>query len=98
MSRTRSVSLCAIIAGLGVAASSAHAEGMLPNGAELTFERLFINEDGTKQIPSTPDAARRYFNLAHCVCASANAGDEQEVDWEMKLSVATGTHRPAALY
>ena len=96
MSRTRSVSVCVAIA---FAASTAHAaEGMLPNGAELTFERLKIFEGGEFKEASTPDALRLYLNQAHCVCAAAGLGDQQEVEWEMKLSVTTQTSRPASLW
>ena len=100
MSRTRSVSVCVAIAGLLlVTASRAHAaEGMLPNGAELTFERLKIFEGGAFKEPSTPDALRLYLNQAHCVCAAAGLGTQTEVEWEMKLSVTTQTSRPASLW
>ncbi|MBA3463871.1 MAG: hypothetical protein H0T46_28195 [Deltaproteobacteria bacterium] len=71
---------------------------MLPNGAELTFERLRIFEGGAFKEASTPDALRRYLNQAHCVCAAAGLGTETEVEWEMKLSVTTQTSRPASLW
>ena len=71
---------------------------MLPNGAALTFNRVFINENGTHQEPSTPDALRKYLNLAHCVCSQSNEGAETSITYEMKLSVTTGTHRPGELW
>src|SRR4051812_8280708 len=89
MSRTRSVSVCVAIAGLLWSAHARAESGMLPNGASLTFNRVFINEGGSNKEPSTPDALRSYLNLAHCVCAQSNAGEETTISYEMKLSTVT---------
>lgn len=99
MSRTRSVSGYLVLAGL-FAATTAHAEG-LPNGATLEFRRLYIKEGGGAfQEPSTSDALRMYLNQAHCVCAKAGTGEQQEIQWELALNpmVTTGLHKPISLY
>ncbi len=107
MSRTRSVSVCVAIATASILAfgalgtfgsTSAWAGGMLPNGATLTFNRLFIQENGSSKEPSTPDALRSYLNLAHCMCSQSNAGAETTLTYEMKLSTPTGVHRPGELW
>jgi hypothetical protein len=71
---------------------------MLTGGGSLTFDKIFIDEDGSRKEPSTPDKLREYLNLAHCVCSQAGAGDEQSVYYEMRLSMVTGQHRPAELW
>ena len=72
---------------------------MLPGGATLSFDRLYINEDGGGAAePSTPDALRMYLNQAHCVCASAMSGAEQEVSYDLRLSAATGLNRSIELW
>ncbi|CAN5844733.1 hypothetical protein BH11MYX3_BH11MYX3_13850 [soil metagenome] len=101
MSRTRSVSVYVAIATASIIAfgsTSARAGGMLPNGAELTFNRLFIQENGSTQEPSTPDVQRSYLNLAHCVCSQSNAGEETKLSYEMKLSTPTGVHSAGELW
>lgn len=99
MSRTRSVSVCLVLAGM-FAATTAHAEG-LPNGAVLEFRRLYIKENGGGfQEPSTSDVLRMYLNQAHCVCAASGAGNEQEIEWELALNpqVTTGLGKPISLW
>lgn len=95
---TRSVSVCVAIAGL-LAAAEAHADtGMLPNGATIVWDRVYITEDGTVQEPSTPDAMRMYLNLAHCVCSQAGAGEETQIAYDLRLSADTNTNRPGELW
>ncbi|MEZ4368519.1 MAG: MXAN_2562 family outer membrane beta-barrel protein [Kofleriaceae bacterium] len=76
----------------------AHAE--LPGGGAIVFDRLLIKEDGDDLAsPSTDEARDHYFNLAHCVCANANAGPEQTFSVEMRLEGATGqSDRPADIF
>ena len=101
---TRFVSVCVAITGVLAAAALidpplAHAEsGMLPNGAQIRFNRMFITEDGVRGEPSTPEAVRNYLNLAHCVCSQSMAGDETEITYELGLSITTGTSRPAEVW
>lgn len=72
---------------------------MLPNGATLKFNRLFITENGTLQEPSTPDAVRSYLNLAHCVCSKAKTGTETTLTYEMTLTGSLATnHRPVEFW
>lgn len=70
---------------------------MLPNGASLTFNRLFIQNNGSTKEPS-PDELRPYLNLAHCMCSQSNTGTETKLSYEMKLSAQTGVHRPGELW
>lgn len=96
---TRFVSVCAAV-GLLVSAGAAQAEtGMLPNGAVITFDNIRINVDGdpTATLPA-PDDLRRYLNLAHCTCSEAGVGDEQTIDYEVRLSVDTNTDRPGDVF
>ena len=90
---TRFVSVCAAV-GLLISAGAAQAEetGMLPNGAHITFERIRINKDGqTPAVEVTdPEVLRRYLNLAHCTCSQAGAGNEQEINYEVRLSNVGG--------
>jgi len=95
---TRLGSVCVAFAGVLVLASAAHAEGMLPNGAEVTFERFFIFEDGEFKEPSTEDAARQYLNFAHCACSKAGAGEQTTFQYEVKLSLETGLSRPGDVW
>lgn len=100
MSRTRSVSVCLALAGILAVGRAAHAEDeTLPNGAMLSFEKFYINEDGGgPREPSTPDALKMYLNQAHCVCAQAMSGAEQEVEYDIRLSAATGLTRTMELW
>lgn len=98
---TRFVSVCAAI-GLLVAGGVAHGEetGMLPNNASITFNRLRINQNGETPAvePSTPEDLARYLNLAHCTCSQANAGTQQDINYEIRLSNDTGTNRPGDVF
>ncbi len=95
MPSTRSVSVCAAVVlatGLGVA----HAE--LPNAAEITWNRVFISEDGSFREPSTPDTLRQYLNLAHCVCSQTGTGTETLIRYELGMTVDTNTNRPGEIW
>lgn len=98
MSRTRFSFICVAFATLIASKSARAEEGMLPNGAHLTFGRLFITEGGTHKEPTTPDALRQYLNLAHCVCSQSSSGKETSLSYELKLDVVTGMHRPGELW
>jgi hypothetical protein len=96
---TRFVAVCAVaVAAVGASAAVARAEGTLPNGAAITFERVFITEGGEVKEPSTPDVLRQYFNLAHCVCSQSMAGEEQTFEYELKSSVDTAQSLPVSFY
>jgi hypothetical protein len=96
---TRSVFVCVaatLIAGSGAVA---HAEsGMLPNGAQIRWDKVFITEDGEITEPTTPDVLRQYLNLAHCACSQAGAGDETTISYQVSLTVDTNTNRPADVF
>src|SRR5688572_3849823 len=99
MPTTRSVVVCAavgVLGALGVGAGAAHAD--LPNMAEITWNKVFIQEDGNSQEPSTPDALRQYLNLAHCACSQADVGGETTIRYEIGLTADTNTNRPADVW
>jgi hypothetical protein len=52
-------------------------KGMLPNNATITYDKLYIHEDGNTKLEEpdvTPDSLWKYFNLAHCQCGKAQTG------------------------
>jgi len=75
-------------------------EGMLPNGGQLQITDLYINLHGDPAFTKPNDADQKeYFNLAHCVCGSATAGDEQSFQLAMTVVNASGQiNRPADLW
>jgi hypothetical protein len=55
--------------GLGIVGGRSHAEGMLPGGATLKFNKLLLHEDNSPDLNQPkidPDSLWHYFNLAHC--------------------------------
>ena len=89
----------AVLIGLAIDVELAAADsGSLPGGAMITWNRFFITENGSVVEPSTPDARRRYFNLAHCVCSQGRHGDEHSFDYELGITGITGTRRPAEVW
>jgi len=96
---TRLVPLTVLVVVLAVSGVANADKGTLPNSAVLSFDKLYIHEDGGSfKEPSDPDARRYYFNRAHCVCSKANAGKETTFQYLMKLTNVTNTHRPAELW
>ncbi len=96
---TRSVLVCVTIVGVLAAMRPAHADtGTLPNGATITFNRVFITEDGSLVEPSTPDVLRQYLNRAHCKCSKNGVGLEQSISYELKVTADTDTNRPGELW
>jgi hypothetical protein len=86
------------LVGAGVARAATET-GSLPNNAHITFEKLLINEDGGEaKEPRDPETLRRYLNLAHCTCSKAEAGDEQFINYQVRLSPDTGTDRPGDVF
>jgi hypothetical protein len=74
--------------------------GPLPNGGTFEFVEpaLEIHEDGDPDYapPSEPLERDKYFNLAHCVCASAGAGEERLFRLRVRVSGAgSPLNRPA---
>ncbi len=94
---TRLVSVCGLIAAALAWAAPAHAEP-LPNGAVISFNRLFITEGGDLVQPSTPDVLRQYLNLAHCACSQSMAGEETTLTYELTLSADSTTGRGADIW
>jgi hypothetical protein len=55
--------------------ANAHADGMLPGGATLKFNKLLLHENNSEALAEPevdPDSIWGYFNLAHCVCSFFN--------------------------
>lgn len=59
--------------GLSVGAMGvSRAEGMLPGGATLNFNKTLLHEDNSPDLAQPkvmPDSLWHYFNMAHCVCS-----------------------------
>ncbi|MGE0870506.1 MAG: MXAN_2562 family outer membrane beta-barrel protein [Kofleriaceae bacterium] len=90
--------VCAAFAGVMASAGPARAEGTLDNGAELTFDKQYIEVNGQLEEPTDPEELRFHLNRAHCVCSQNNAGMEQRIAYDVRLSVVTGTNRPAEVW
>jgi len=70
-----------VLAFLCMTAVGAHADGMLPDGGQLKFNRLFLHEDNSEapaEPQKDPDSIWNYFNLAHCVCSFFNYNPDTE--------------------
>jgi hypothetical protein len=66
---TRSVPVAVLLVVLA-AGGVAHAQ-TLPGGVTVSFDKLFIHENGNKNPAEpavVPDSLLHYFNLAHCQC------------------------------
>jgi hypothetical protein len=100
-----------LLAFLLLGATVSHAEGMLPGGAEIKFNRLFIHEDNSTELretsPDMMDEVRdRYLNFAHCFCSLSHlttpiAGfNEHELVWELTVDppVTVPIDRPASVW
>jgi hypothetical protein len=63
--------------------------GSLPNGAVLTFNRLFLHEEGSVKLiepKHVPESLWNYFNLAHCRCGKSQPGFvESQFAYELTL-------------
>ncbi|MFT3693143.1 MAG: MXAN_2562 family outer membrane beta-barrel protein [Kofleriaceae bacterium] len=85
-----------------------HADGTLPDGNVLSFNRLFIYEDNATtpaQPKNDPVSTQHYFNRAHCICARPNEPktvDPYNADkfaYEVLISTTTSTvHHPLELW
>lgn len=96
---TRFVPVTVLVVVLAASRVAGADMGSLPGGATLTFDRLYIHENGgVYQEPSDPDARRYYFNLAHCVCSEANAGKETTFEYLLKLSMTINPSRSAQFW
>jgi hypothetical protein len=65
--------LLVVLAAGGVA----RAQTTLPGGVTVSFDKLYIHENGSTNavLPATdPDSLWHYFNLAHCQCSKAQPG------------------------
>ena len=63
-----------LLAFLCLGASISRAEGMLPGGATLDFNKVLLHEgnsEGLAEPAVDPDSLYRYFNQAHCLCSVA---------------------------
>lgn len=69
----------------------------LPNGITVTFDKLYIHEDGSKEAIQPrvePDSEWKYFNYAHCQCGKAMP-DFVEANFEY-LVLASSAAPPVA--
>lgn len=94
-----------LAAAFGVLAATAARAGTLPGGATITFGQLLVHEGGAAQLapPSSDDAARKYFNFAHCACGQPNAAPASflETTFAYQLLLHPGTtavHRPLEVW
>ncbi|HEY5952137.1 MAG TPA: MXAN_2562 family outer membrane beta-barrel protein, partial [Kofleriaceae bacterium] len=85
-----------LLAFLCLGASTSRAEGMLPGGAQLTWQRLLLHEKNKKdpEPPEIdPDSTLFYFNAAHCECSFLNYNPdtkdplfyESDAVWELAV-------------
>lgn len=96
---TRFVAVGLVVLGLMADARVARAEGdPLPNNAVLSFFKIKIRENGKFVEFESPDALRRYFNLAHCTCGQTKSGDEYLFAYDLALTVDTGIDRPVDVW
>jgi hypothetical protein len=63
--------------------------GMLPDGSRVSFDRLFIRENGDdfKEPKVTPDSLWNYFNLAHCQCSQSPPQGFVETSFQFVLTL-----------
>ncbi len=86
-----------LLAFLCLGASIARAEGTLPGGATIKFDRLLIHENNAMEPaePETTESVEKYFNMAHCVCSLFNYNGEIpdffEGTFAYELTVENGT-------
>src|SRR3954471_19658893 len=88
----------------GIAAAD---PGTLPDGSQITFNRLFLHEGNSEtrvQPAKDPDSLWAYFNLAHCVC-SQNGAAMKDPYYEgtfayeiLNPSPGTPLNRPAEIW
>ena len=99
-----------LLAFLCLGASAVRAEGTLPGGAELVFNKLLLHTDNqqmtTEPEPET-ETVWHYFNLAHCECSFFNYNPEtadptffeDTVAWELTVENDTETvERPIQIW
>ena len=93
------------VAGSLVLAAAAHADATLPGGAAISFGPLLVHEDGAAQLapPSSDDAARAYFDLAHCACSQPGAAPAGYVEDTFAYTLllhpgAMAVHRPLEVW
>jgi len=97
-----------LLAFLCLGASVAHADGgMLPGGASIEFDKLFIHEDNKPELaePSSEDVQNAYFNFAHCACSQAQSAtpiggfNEHEFAWDLVVkNFTTAIDRPLEIW
>jgi hypothetical protein len=101
MARVAALAAVSVVLATAPAARADTAAGPLPNGGTFEFRELFIKEDGDDEFtqPSEPLERDKYFNLAHCVCGSGGAGDEQELQLSMTVTGAVSPlNRPGDVW
>ena len=101
---TRSLPVAVLLVVLA-AGGVAHAQGMLPGGAQIAFQHRKIYDDSQKNGSFIePDANStpllQYFNLAHCNCAQASMTTTGTGAFQYLLieSPQSGLHVPVDLW
>jgi MYXO-CTERM domain-containing protein len=100
--RARSICVLAVLTGLALA-NTAHAQdvGALPNGAVLSWDRLFISEDGDpNNLVEVPDAEtlRLRLNLGACQCSQNMAAFDTDLYYELSMQPTTNLNLPATVF
>jgi hypothetical protein len=81
-------------------ASDAHAQmgDTFPNGAELTWPRVYIRDANEELVePPDPETFRKRLNLASCACSQANAGDT-DLYYELQMSMVSGLNPTGTIF
>ena len=82
---------------LAAITGTAHAQpavtGMLPNGATLTFERMFVSDaNGDLVEPPDPEFLRQRLNLGACLCSQADSSATSPANLFYELTLAPTTN------
>src|SRR5262245_40802165 len=95
MTRFVPVTVLVLLAASRVATADS---GSLPNGATLKFDKIYIHEDGNKDLVEPKDLQEslwNYFNLAHCQCGKTPPQGFVETEFAYLLTLqSTGTINP----
>jgi len=90
MTRFVPVAVLVLLASMGLGDVAMADSGMLPNGATLTFDKLFIHEDGNPKLVEPahlPDSLWNYFNLAHCQCGKSPSAGFVETEFAYLMTL-----------
>lgn len=94
---TRLILVCVAVMFAGRAA---HAQAF-PNGADLSFNKVFFDNETPGKDPREPiddDDSRFYLNYAHCECARKGLGTQQNIGYDITINMSSTTSRAADVY